>query len=1243
MKRIFTLALAVIISITASAQFKVSSNVRTSTKTKVVSTSEKTTFHGGTPYATTQKAQWDVLFTFDAVEAASPGIETNGTYFYTTTWNAGNFHRYDMDGSNATTFTVGSISAIRDLAYDGTYFYGSPASMTIYVMDLDNETQIGTITVDGGSGITGVRHIAYDPMLDGGNGGFWVGNWDELAAIDMSGNTLVDNSSTPTMNSAYGSAYDPWTDPANPKLWIATQPATTSNAVFEEFDINTLTLTGVVHDVISDVPNAASDALSGGACTYEADGKFILAGSLQQDPNLVFGYELAVTADQSAPAAPTNFVVTPVDGTNDATITWTNPSEDVAGNALAELTAVTVMWEDSYLYTNTTPVIGGNEDIGQYGAFTPGFNTFTVYGENSNGAGIPTSTTVWIGEDVPDAPTNIVLTATDMQADLSWDAPVVGAHGAYFTGTGLTYDVVRYPDMTLVADDISATTFTETLALPGNYYYEVIASNAIGEGNSDFSNVVLFGDFIIYESFDTVMPADWIITDGGATADTWYVETSYGGSTLDGTSFAFVDSDAAGSVDMDEILETPTLNLSAYGDLYLEFDHLFNSYSGADIGDVDVYDGTQWVNVYTTSSDVGVWGAPDHQMIDVSAYVNSEFAVRFHYYNANWDWYWAVDNVKLYGTLLLGAEVTFIVDDGTNPVEGAYVYADGNMATTDALGEATMFLVEGDQTYTVTAFGYQDVTGSVTVVDGVPADELVTLTPLPDYTVSFNIENAIAEPLDAFVTVYYGGMEIYTGTATAGAIDFMLPDGDYTFDVIMDGYVSEIGGTFSVTGSDMDVDVVLEEDMLPVQSLTYSQTANDITLNWVDPFATVIQPQWIQYDDGINSDGIGTGGAAYFAVAHRYEPADIAEFEGGVISMVEFFPKEVGATYTITIWQGPDAANLTPVYTELVTSPTIDAYNTITLATEVPIDVTQELWIGYMVTTTTGYPAGCDAGPAVAGYGDMIYFGGAWQSMANDIGLDYNWNIHAYVDAPSKAAKDFTNTYNVYLDGALQTVTPTSDLFYDFVDLAPGTYSATVTAVYTTGESDPEQVDFAIFDYAPITFVVENSNPAYTGFELKGSWDADGNYDATWNGGAVQATFNDNGDGTWSTTVQLMADGGANTWEWGVNDQDGNWIDGNFQFQVIDPSAQTLTYIIVSLNEVFANVTLSPNPTNGLISISANDMYDVQVIDVNGKVISTVNMTSNNTTIDISNVEAGLYFVNLSKDGETATYKIIKK
>ncbi len=154
------------------------------------------------------------------------------------------------------------------------------------------------------------------------------------------------------------------------------------------------------------------------------------------------------------------------------------------------------------------------------------------------------------------------------------------------------------------------------------------------------------------ENFDSGIPGEWTITDGGDSNDTWYGATDYSGDDLDGTPFGFVDSDAAGSsVNMDEILESPAVSPSGYTTYYLSFDQYFRDFMGDEDADVQAWDGSAWQTVASfTGADYGSWSSPDNQIIDVTAHVNSNMKVRFHYYNANFDYYWAVDNVKIYGT-----------------------------------------------------------------------------------------------------------------------------------------------------------------------------------------------------------------------------------------------------------------------------------------------------------------------------------------------------------------------------------------------------------------------------------------------------------------------------------------------------------------------------------------------------------------------------------------------------------------
>jgi len=336
---------------------------------------------------------WDILYYFNASAAAMPGVETDGTNIYTTTWNAGTFTRYEMDGTIIGDFTVTGASNVRDMAYDGTYFYGSAATNTIFIMDLVNETLIGTIPVSC-AGVTGVRHIAFDPELDGGNGGFWVGNWSELGAITMAGAQIFGN--VPNPDNLYGSAYDPWTEDG-PYLWLFSQGGGGND--IHQFDIATQSLTGVVHDA-SDLPGNTG-LMAGGLATFVNDsGVFCMLASIQQDPNLIGVYEIAITADPTAPGAPTAVMVTPdAGGALEAVIDWVCPSIDVAGDPLTDLDEIEVYRGETLIYTDSSPTIGGAGSYTDSAVPASDIYTYSVVGINTAGEGIPASVTVWVGEE----------------------------------------------------------------------------------------------------------------------------------------------------------------------------------------------------------------------------------------------------------------------------------------------------------------------------------------------------------------------------------------------------------------------------------------------------------------------------------------------------------------------------------------------------------------------------------------------------------------------------------------------------------------------------------------------------------------------------------------------------------------------------------------------------------------------------------------------------------------------------
>lgn len=557
---------------------------------------------------------WDVLFSFSCNWAYQPGVETDGNFIYTSTWNTnGKFSKYTMAGVWVEDFTITGVLGIRDLAFDGTYFYGGAAASTIYKMDFSNKILVATIP----TGSVSVRHISYDPSANGNTGGFWTGNWSNLSLVSMTGTTLTTVTGL-TFTGMYGTAYDPWTS-GGPYLWLFDQGAGAGTAqLVHQFSIPALAITGVNHNV-SDIPGyIAAEAIAGGAASSDdvVSGKFVLLVNLQQSNNLVGVYELALTANTSAPGAVTNLVITPgANGALHALLEWTNPSFDNGGNILTELTAVKIYRDNELINTVDNPPIGGNSSYTDYSVPNAAMYEYQVVPENSSGEGLPETSEQWIGVDVPAAVTNLLLTAQGTNGQLTWTNPSQGLHGGYYTGlTG--YSIVRMPDNTLfeVADPVNQW-IDYSVPGPGSYSYTVTTKNAQGNGGTATSNTALLssGDLLLSEEFNGgTIPAGWSVV--GLGQPNWSVPaTNNAGGTLPELRLYYSPS----FVGLSSMMSS-AINTSGLSTLQLSFKHFIDWYgNGFTLGVATSSDnGATWNTIWsvTPSGNVG----PETQTLSIS-------------------------------------------------------------------------------------------------------------------------------------------------------------------------------------------------------------------------------------------------------------------------------------------------------------------------------------------------------------------------------------------------------------------------------------------------------------------------------------------------------------------------------------------------------------------------------------------------------------------------------------------------
>lgn len=291
-------------------------------------------------------------------------------------------------------------------------------------------------------------------------------------------------------------------DRDNRRLYLSYSSATDYNCYLSELDINT------------------GDILK----TSLQGGEAFAAGAL------AIPYQ---DCKDDAPANVTGLtVVAGAAGTNNATITWTNPTGCYYDRSKdPQLQGLHIYRDDQLVGTcdaDATTYIDTNVPYASY--------KYTVVPFNAAGEGLKEARTVFVGRDLPGAPLNVSLTATGSEATITWDAPATGSNGTWFDPSTLTYDVTRLPDNVTVATGLTVTTCTDVVSTARGYSYVVTACNAEGVGLSATSNILTFGpalalpyiaDFDDINEFNT-----WMVIDHNNDGFKWqFFPYSYGGST----------------------------------------------------------------------------------------------------------------------------------------------------------------------------------------------------------------------------------------------------------------------------------------------------------------------------------------------------------------------------------------------------------------------------------------------------------------------------------------------------------------------------------------------------------------------------------------------------------------------------------------------------------------------------------------------------------------------------------------
>ncbi len=285
----------------------------------------------------------------------------------------------------------------------------------------------------------------------------------------------------------------------------------------------------------------------------------------------------------STPGQPSDVSFMPgISGSEEATLSWTNPTLTHGGKALSDLSTITIE-RDGEAIRSFEDVTPGQEIEWKDESVKTGEHIYTIIATNEQGSGRPVNIDGYVGKDVPARVQNINIQSGENCASIliNWDATIEGGHAGYFPTEGVTYEVTRYPDQIVVAENLTETTFKdESIKRLAQYYYGVTAKNEVGSGFQGYAPDIIVAGAPIDIPYscefinEIVDKNQWSCIDGNKDGLGWYYNAGYSNIYFGGYSFGleYVQFGQESQEDANEWLISPPTNFEAGKDYVITFE-----------------------------------------------------------------------------------------------------------------------------------------------------------------------------------------------------------------------------------------------------------------------------------------------------------------------------------------------------------------------------------------------------------------------------------------------------------------------------------------------------------------------------------------------------------------------------------------------------------------------------------------------------------------------------------------------
>jgi hypothetical protein len=819
---------------------------------------------------------YDLQFEYPCVNKnGEVGIETDGNFIYTSLWNGDRFCKYGIDGTYLGAFSIPGVAAVRDMAYDGTYFYGAAASTLIFEMDFTAQTLISTFVAP-----TATRAIAYDEVEDG----FYGNNWSTpIVLYDCTGATL---NTMPTAGdeSYYGFAYD-----IQGYLWGYSQKDGTSKNMLYKLNLPAGNI-AESFDMLSilTLPTPGTD-IAGGLFTYfDLLTCSLTLGGLVQNVCL-WGIEVGGAPHDNDVGVQT--ILTPNSGQG-------------LGN---EFVTIRVMnygqWTQSNIPVSyklnggalVTGVLPGPIALGETAEFTfPETIDLSIPGQ---------------------AYVIVCCTAVAGDSDPQNDCKT----------TNVIHFMPGYCDATTSYED------------------EYISNVQCGEiNNSSFWQGGVADYAVLHTISYSGATEDIIVTNGSPIAGnkaTVWVDWNNDSIFEVGTNEEFILYNVgAASVTFTGSVIVPLGQVGGDFRMRIRLTYVSdpNPCGNADYGEIEDY---------TIFIGTGPGPAPP---------TNLQATLTGNDVYLNWD---SPEGDKL-------TELRSLI--------GYYIYRNyDEIGFTEWTNYTDADLEPGTYSFMVTAL-YEE-------GQSMPAGPVTVIVP-PEAEISVNPESII--------------QNIPMGGTTQSTLAISNTGGqELTYDIVV---------TYPTVAriQPEPYNAIEAANRLAERMAADGISADLVSLAFDKPGGILPDEknnEIIRYDDGKNFSAIGLSTGGTFGISTYYPAATFTRYQGWSLSQLGFYINQVPEICKIKIYGEGTSTSPGELRYEEIVYPTGSSWNIFTLSDAFLI-TGEDLWLGLELTHQAGTnPAGCDDGPAKAGFGDMISFNNTTWAPLSNCGFKYNWNLAGYL------------------------------------------------------------------------------------------------------------------------------------------------------------------------------------------------------------------------------------------------------